>query len=195
MEIIDQFLITDPLQLMKLGIIDFHRLNGAWADSEQAIRCIFSWFDHLAVATCIVIPNYHNAPKRNDFPEWKHAGNHPEEGEEYWNWFNWNHEGGELNFSDSPDFWGNFEDGTEFWGDIGKVSASAFAGTQKQMGAHTLWISVLGYYGRDYKSSYQVLIEPLVSLRELWGKQCLPEYKSRVHQLSFNMKENHHAQR
>ena len=72
---------------------------------------------------------------------------------------------GDLHFSDSPDFHGRitFPDSPnrDFWGDIGKVSASTFIGSLKMMDANDLWISVL-----DERT--QVVIEPLVSIKELW---------------------------
>jgi len=160
MEIISQKLITDPLDIMSAPIIDFNRLNGVWECAADAVRTIFSWFDHMATITIVDIPDFHNAPERDDWPGWDHVGGHPELGRKYWNWFFWRHPRGKLKFSDSPDFYGGFGDGALFWGDIGKVSASAFAMTQKQLRAHDLWVSVLGGGIR------QVLIEPHIGP---WG--------------------------
>ena len=141
--------ITDMLDIVELDIIDFNRLNGVWANPADAMRTIFSWFNpenyhgyNVATITVADIPDFFDAPMRDDFPEWEHLGNHLETATAYWDWFYWRHPKGELILSDSPDFQGVFEDGYRFWGDIGKVSASAFAHTQKQLGANDLWISI-----------------------------------------------------
>jgi len=143
-KIISKKLITTPFDLMNESFIDFNRLNGCFKSPAEAIRNIFSWFDHRATMTIVDIFIFHDAPKRNDFPGWNHIGNHSSLGKLYWNWFFLNHPDGELHFGDSPDFYGNFADGQMFWGDIGRVSASAFALTQKGMGIGDLWISILG---------------------------------------------------
>lgn len=158
MEIIRQFVIKDEMDLMSLNIIDWNRLNGCWYSPDEAVVTITSWFRGHALATECVIHNFKDAPEaEKPFPGWDHVGGHESEGMLYWNWFYWNHPGGVLKFSDSPDFYGKFEDGERFWGDIGKVSASAFAMSQKMMRAHDLWISDL-YNGRH------VLIEPMIDI-------------------------------
>ena len=167
MEIISQKLITDPFDIIDAGIIDLHRLNGHWKTSGDALRTIFSWFDRKATLTVAHIPTFHDAPERNDWPGWVHVGNHSAYGKLYWNWFFWNHPGGELHFSDSPDFFGNFPKGESFWGDIGIVSASAFALTQKGMRLGDLWISVLD------DGTRQVLIEPHYSILETYGEMIM----------------------
>ena len=173
MEIIEQKLITSPLDIIGLDIIDFHRLNGVWTNSRQAIETIFSWFNNLAIFTKIRIHNFNDAPIRDDWPGWDHVGSHSEIGQKYWNWFFWNHPSGKLYFSDSPDFYGEFPEGSRFFGDIGLVSASAFAFTQKQLRAHDLWITISGN-GKE-----QILIEPLIDISKLFSSTF--PYKGRNH--------------
>jgi len=146
---------------LEAEIIDFNRLNAVWKNSGDALKTIFSWFDNVATITKVRIPDFHDAPIRDDWPEWKNIGNHPQIGKAYWNWFFLHHERGELNFSDAPDFYGEFEGGGMFWGDIGKVSASTFAMTQKGMSAGDLWISLLEDGG------LQVVIECHINIVEI----------------------------
>ena len=84
---------------------------------------------------------------------------------------------GSLTLSDSPDFQGTLtgitKDGERtpgFWGDIGTVSASAFAMTIKQMGAHDLWISVLS-------STTQIVLEPFVSFSDMFASMFTLDQK------------------
>jgi hypothetical protein len=55
---------------------------------------------------------------------------------------------------------------SHFWGDIGKVSAQIFALTQKELGAHDLWISVVDEHT-------QIIIEPFVNLRDRWASMLM----------------------
>lgn len=142
--ILSSKLITTPFDILEADIIDFNRLNGIFANSSEALQSIFSWLDRLAVITSIYIPDYYNAPIREDWPGWEHCGNHTKYGQSYWNWFFLEHPKATLTFSDSPDFYGTFESGNLFWGDIGKVSASTFARIQKGMDKHDVWITVNG---------------------------------------------------
>jgi len=160
MEIITQKLITSPFEILEADIIDFNRLNGVWNNSGDALKTIFSWFDHSATITKVRIPDFHEAPVRDDWPGWDHIGHHAEIGQAYWNWFHL-HKKGTLNFSDAPDFYGVFEGGGMFWGDVGKVSASTFAMTQKGMSAGDLWISLLE------DGNLQVIIECHINIVEI----------------------------
>ena len=162
------------MDVLSLDIIDFNRLNGHWSNSADALKTIFSWFDGMAVVTVAELQNYIKAPGRDDWPGWDHVGSHEDVGKSYWNWFWWNHPKGELYFSDAPDFYGKFEDGSRFWGDVGRVSASTFAYTQKMLRKHDLWISLLG------DGSRQVLIEPLVDINKLFSE--LVPYERRLAQ-------------
>ena len=164
MEVIRQFTISSAIDLLGLDIIDFNRLNGVWKDPGEAMNTILSWFDGVAIATEVKVHDYFNAPMRDDFPGWKHIGTHEKIGRYYWNWFWWHHENGNLYFSDAPDFYGNLEDGSRFWGDIGKISASAFARTQKQMRDHDIWVTLKG------DGSRQVVIEPKINILEKYGE-------------------------
>jgi hypothetical protein len=171
MGIIKQKLITSTEDILEANIIDFNRLNGCWDSPVGALQTILSWFRNAATIAYFQIEDFYDAPEREDWPGWKHIGNHPELGRKYWNWFFWKHSNGQLWFSDSPDFGGilpSDDSGRRnwFWGDIGKVSASAFARVQKQMSDGDIWISVLG----DGKQ--HVVIEPHYSISDLWGKIC-----------------------
>jgi hypothetical protein len=144
-EIQKQTLITDPMIILEADIIDFNRLNGVWNNSADALKTIFSWFDQTATLTIVKVADFRDAPSRGDWPGWKHPA-------------------GRLVFSDEPDFYGQLEnDGPMFWGDIGKVSASTFAMTQKGLGPQRLWISLLG------DGSKQVIIESLLDISNFVG--------------------------
>ncbi len=149
--------------LWELDFIRFQGgLNGYWRNPEEAMDTIASWFVGRAVYSIVDVGDgFYTAPERTDFPDWKHVGNHVKVGKQYWNWFHQcSGADEELHFSDSPDFWGRLGSNS-FWGDIGRVSASALAFTQKQMGEHDLWISILD-------TSHQLVIETQKSLRDLW---------------------------
>ncbi len=156
MTMIKQFQIKNRQDIERLEIIDFDRLNGYWQYRDQAMDTIFSWFKHQALVTIFEIEDYEDLPQRDDFPEWDHVGSHDIEAKTYWNWFRVAHPDAELKLSDSPDFYGTFGNGNRFFGDFGKVSASAFAYTQKQMREHDLWISVF--------SRRHVVIEPMFNI-------------------------------
>lgn len=147
MEIISQKMIKDPFDILELNIIDFNRLNGSWNNQGDALKTIFSWFKNTAMVTRIKVDDFRNAPVLDNWPGWEHAGYHEKIGQLYWNWFYCNHPGGEIHFSDSPDFWGLMPpyEGkrARIHGDIGKVSASAFSFSQKFMRINDIWISVL----------------------------------------------------
>lgn len=154
--------ITTPYDILELDIIDFNRLNGVFRDTREALETVFSWFNNTAVVTDAIIDDFFDAPKRIDWPGWDHCGNHPEIGELYWNWFFWKGLG-TIQFSDSPDFHGTIGDKL-FFGDIGKVSASTFALTQKGMGSHDLWISILDN-GRRH-----IIVETQIDISEEVGR-------------------------
>jgi len=144
MGIIEQKLFTSELDIMKLNIIDWNRLNGSWRNPAEALRTISSWFVGNAAYT-ILRADLTEFPERSDWPGWKHAGRHERLGRLYWNAF-YDSDMGTITFADEPDFSGmlifpGYE--RHFWGDIGKVSAQCFAMTQKCMREGDLWISVL----------------------------------------------------
>ena len=163
MTITEQFLIQNKRDLERLGIIDWHRLNGHWQYIEQAQDTILSWFENVAIASRITIEGYFDAPERDDFPDWHHIGGHEREAKLFWNWFHFAHKNGQLYLDDAPDFDGKFENGCRFWGDFGQVSASTFAYRQKQMRSHELWISVF--------QDHHVVIEPQVDIKAAHAKQ------------------------
>jgi len=145
MDIVEQGFFTSELDIMKLNIFDWNRLNGSWRNPADALRTISSWFVRNAGYT-LAREDLTAFPERDDWPGWKHAGRHERLGRLYWNAFHAS-EMGMITFSDEPDFHGTLilGDGYEshFWGDVGKVSAQCFAMTQKCMRKGDLWISVL----------------------------------------------------
>ena len=163
MTITEQFLIKTKRDLERLNIIDWRRLNGKWQYIDEAQDTILSWFENVAIASRITIEGFHEAPERDDFPDWQHVGAHERDAKLFWNWFHFAHQNGELFLSDQPDFSGKFENGCRFWGDFGQVSASTFAYSQKQMRAHELWISVF--------QDHHVVIEPQVDIKAAHAKQ------------------------
>lgn len=184
--IIDQRMIYNSQDVLKLKIIDWNRLNGYWNNPAEALDAITSWFAGNAYYS-IIEHDIRAAPQRDDFPGWKHVGAHEEIGELFWNDFH-DRLNGKLTFSDSPDFYGELygEDGKVgnlFWGDIGQVSASAFAHTQKQLSAHDLWISVLS-------ETRQIIIEPLIDINSLYnGRFQMNLDNNAVDKLSFLARE------
>ncbi|MDQ3847610.1 MAG: hypothetical protein M3261_01485 [Thermoproteota archaeon] len=179
-------LITSIEDILEANIIDFNRLNGYWGSPVGALNTILSWFKDAATIAYMHFEDFHDAPERDDWPEWKHVGNHPELGRKYWNWFFWNFPKGELRFSDSPDFQGFFppDDAGHsawFWGDIGQVSASAFTRVQKLMNDGAIWISILGD-GRDH-----VVIQPHYNISDLWGKIITGEIEDEVESMQLKL--------
>jgi len=167
-EIIDgPKLIKSMRDIVNLNIIAWENLNGCWENALDAMETISSWFIDRAVVTQAKINDFDNAPPSDKPFAWSHTGNHVPIGEKYHNWFDWVHPKDELHFSDSPDFYGRMGEAL-FWGDIGRVSASTFAMTQKGMGKGDIWISLL----RD--GSHQVIIEAQYSICEAYGAMIGP---------------------
>lgn len=165
MAIIEQGRIRSGRDLLRLGIIDWNRLNNYWDNADEASSAIASWLDGAAAMYGVIDHNLSDAPNRGDWPGWKHIGHHPEMGRMYWNYFYHNHKG-TLHFSDSPDFQGTlqFKDGSSarFWGDIGQVSASTFMHTIRMLNTNDIWVSVID-------SCTQIIIEPQISISRLWS--------------------------
>jgi hypothetical protein len=172
---IEHGLIRSEKDIMRLNIIDWKRHN-PWASPQAAMDTIFSWFN-LAAHYTIMDDDMDKYPARDDFPGWKHVGNHVLYAKSYWNWFQYHHgDYGELTFDDSPDFYGqfNFPDGVKrFWGDIGQCSCGAIARSQKQMDAGDLWISIR-------ESGTQIIIEPTISIRERFQSQFFEETDTHI---------------
>jgi hypothetical protein len=165
MKVLKKGRFESSIDLMKLNIIDWNRLNGFWDDPGKALESIASWFIGCATYTVIEY-DLRNVPDRDDFPGWDHVGHHENMGRLFWNDFFYHFPDGKLQFADAPDFYGSFPPDelgrrAPFWGDIGKISASGFTLTQKQMPAHSLWISVVSV-------NRQVLIEPLYDIQGLF---------------------------
>lgn len=183
MKLIEQKVITSQYDFVRLGIIDWNRLNGTSPNIAQAMQDISSWFIDTTAYT-IIEHDLSAAPKRDDFPEWHHIGNtHEGLARLFWNDFKYCYPEGELIFSDEPDFYGTMKDSAlkvpedrlfyetetmghaHFWGDIGQVSASAFALTAiRKMQKGDLWISLLS-------KNRQVIIEALDDLNKNFYRQ------------------------
>lgn len=164
MQLIEQGTFDSQRDVLKLGIIDWNRLNGYWPNMADALDTIGNSLIGRASYT-VVDTDLCSAPERDDWPGWKHAGRHAELGRLWWNTFRAQCPESELRFHDEPDFSGvfRFPELPEqwFWGDIGRVSASSFSLTMKKLNAHDLWISVLN-------EERQVIIEPFVSIKQAW---------------------------
>lgn len=162
--VIDRGEFTSENDLLKLPIVDWNRLINYWDNVYDATVSISSWLiasrAHYIIAEC----NMKSAPKREDWPGWKHIGCHPQIGQLYWNWFHWK-QVGTLHFSDSPDFHGVLNrpgmEKAQFYGDVGLVSAPTFMRSIKSLEAHDLWITIV-----DMET--QIIIEPLGSIRQMW---------------------------
>lgn len=177
MHMIEQGIFQSSYDILKLNIIDWNRLNGTWQHPGDAIRTISSWVIGRAGYT-IIEDDLHAYPERTDWPGWEHPGNHERLGRLYWNSF-YAAQTGVLRFSDAPDFYGTIETQNgvqQIWGDIGKVSAQAFAMTQKKMRVNDIWVSVLD-------DTHQVVIESLADNLNEWE------------QLLVHSAENQHIQK
>lgn len=161
-EILKQGLIKSEWDLIALDIVDWSRSYGFWRDPAEQMQAVSSWFMGKATYT-VLRYDMRAAPHRSDWPGWRHEGFHSLLGQLFWNTFHTFYKG-ELHFSDEPDFYGKIVGPQEihFWGDVQHVSAHALALTQKKMAAHDLWITVLD-------DRRLVIIEPFVSLREIWS--------------------------
>ena len=159
--------------ILSLDIIDLNHLNGYWANSAESINTIWSWATFNGrggfFASWIEPDNWDKYKwggcRRNDFPGWSHVGDHVSAGMDYWDWFmdTRQYDSDSLHFSDSPDFFGTL--GVKnFWGDIGKVSASAFAITLKQLDKGDLWITLVGGGERH------IVLEARYSPRKTWAE-------------------------
>lgn len=189
MKLLRQFPVRDQLDIVSLDIIDFNRLNGCFRNSAEAITTIFSWFNphnfsghKIATVTIIEVPDFFNAPQRDDWPGWEHSGRHVEVGRNYWNWFFLGQPKGELHLGDSPDFYGQLPNEHNFWGDIGKVSASTFAMVQKTLGANDLWISLLD------EGKTQVIIETHLDLGRAYSGQIFRQTNGEAGELAPSTK-------
>lgn len=161
-KVLEQGLIRDEYDILKLDIVDLGRRNGYWKNPADALRYLVTTLAgraYYSIKQCDLC----EAPARDDWPGWEHVGYHEEMGKLYWNWFHARYTG-ETSFSDSPDFFGHlrFEDGhtAQFWGDIGQVSLSGFAAALNQMSTHDIWISVLN-------EKKQISIE---ALEDFWDR-------------------------
>lgn len=171
--ILEQGLIRTEDDLTRLNFIDWNRSSYS-NNPAKTVRGIANW-TRKAMKYSIMRCDMHKSPKRDDFPDWKHAGCHEHLGLFYWNWFHHQFEASltkELHFFDSPDFSGSitFPDRMkiQFWGDIGKCSAFAFFESLLQMRPGDLWITI-----RD--SSVQVILEAQV---DFFAIDTLWQYKN-----------------
>ena len=166
--VIEHGVIESLDHLVDLDIIDWTRSHNWWHDSGQAIAALAPMFVGRAEYT-ILHPALDAAPLRDDFPAWRHAGDHVRVARLYWNWFHHRYKAtayqAHLTLSDMPDFSGSVKcpDGREirFWGDFGQVSPVCMLLTYRLLRAGDWWISV-----NEYE---QILIEPLVDVATLWG--------------------------
>lgn len=161
--VVDHGVIRSSGDLARLGIVDWHRYKPYWKSTQQAIESVGSRFVN-SFTFMVVEMDLRAFPKRDDFPGWRHVGNHETYGELYWNHFHYTFEG-DLHFDDTPDFFGTIihkdRNPSEygFWGDIGQVSPITFLETWRLLAPYTLWISVLN-------ETTQVIIQPLVEAPE-----------------------------
>lgn len=149
--------------ILKLNVVDWNRLINYWDNIDEAVEAISSCLIGIADYS-IIECDMNAAPQRDDWPGWNHVGTHEQMGYLFWNWFHWKKKG-IIHFSDSPDFSGKLilpnYPATKFYGDIGLVSAPTFIRTLKIMDANEIWITVVD-------SHTQIVIEPQVSIRQLW---------------------------
>jgi len=168
-------LITSEDDILSLDIINWGPTAiGGFRNVNEAVGTIASWFINTSHYTTVSV-DITKAPARSDFPGWGHRGDHPRIGELYWNWFH-AHYDGELYFSDSPDFRGVIRGGEKsirFRGDIGQVTATTMAVTQKHLSFGDIWISVVS-------EQKQVIIEPFVSLVQMYNDQMVSLIEGRL---------------
>lgn len=163
MAILEHGVFRSADDLVRLEIIDWHRLNGYWRHSGEALDSVSSWLIGTSHWSILRQPMRDDSYAPN-WPRWKHVGDHEYFGRLFWNHFHANYSG-ELILGDEPDFTGviRWKDdaSTYFCGDFGQVSASVFALMIRQLRAHDLWISVLD-------DTTQVVIERLVDMSALY---------------------------
>ena len=154
--------------ILSLDIVDLNRLNGYWSNPAECIDSMWSWLTMNGKGGFFaswVEPDTWGQHTREDFPEWKHVGNHVSVGIDYWAWFmsTRQNDSDSLSFSDSPDFYGDIGS-NHFWGDIGKCSPDVITRTVKQMQAGDLWISLVG------DGSLHIVLEARYSPMLEWSK-------------------------
>ncbi len=170
-EVIEQGEIRSTGDLVRLNIIDWNRFR-PWRDPWQAMERL-SWpLINTSLYQIIHTPLL-AYPERDDFPGWKHVGDHEEIGRLYWNLFYY-HFSGELHFGDCPDFWGegHNEDGStfRFWGDIGRVSPIGFYEALPNLGTCCIWTSVVD-------TSTLIHICPMIDLIRLTDPEYVAELR------------------
>lgn len=150
--IVDHGIIRDQNDFLKLDIVDWTRYHAHWKNPQACMKRVSAVFINQ-YAYKIIDLNLLAYPQRNDFPGWRHVGNHEEMGQLYWNHFHHDFPGSELYFHDSPDFGGviRYTDQRKdhypinefpFSGDIGRVSPIAIIDSMQGRANHCLWISV-----------------------------------------------------
>lgn len=156
--ILEQGIISSVGDFVRLNIVDWKRHKPCKSE-QQAMDVVSSWFVNRFAYTIAKVDLF-KYPERDDFPGWKHAGNHEEIGQMFWNHFKYCFDG-ELRFHDSPDFSGviyhrnSTPQEYPFYGDIGKVSPMAIRDIIDGLYPYTLWISVVDEHT-------QVILERLI---------------------------------
>jgi len=166
--IIKQAEIVTPNDFTDLEIVDWNRWR--YGGLASAMASLPRWL--ISCWYTVIEYDLGKEPLRDGF-DWGHYGApHHHLGHQYWSFFQRAFPGGEITFSDAPDFSGFFlsDDGVknEFIGDIGQVSASAFfLNALPHFHKGTLWITVHTNQQIIIESSYDIEM----AIRENVGRQ------------------------
>lgn len=144
---------------LRLHLVDWNRYKEYWTSPQHAMDIVSSWFIG-AYYYYILEVDLWAYPQRDDFPGWKHAGDHEEQGQLYWNHFHYLFDG-DLHFGDAPDFSGIIyreqpRKPLRIYGDFGQTSPIVMREATGYLHVpDTLWVSV-----QDAKRL--IVLEPLL---------------------------------
>jgi hypothetical protein len=187
--IVDHGFIRNAGDFLRLNLVDWARATRShWKSEQDAIDRIAPVFVNR-FGYKIVDLDLDAFPERDDFPGWKHVGNHEEIGRLYWNHFKHDFPDSDLHFHDSPDFSGiiRYTDQRKdhypynefyFYGDIGKVSPVAILDSMHAAVKNTLWITVVS-------EQRQIILEPTFDPTPTTLKitELLEPYETNFHML------------
>ena len=159
-------LITDFNDFVDLHIIDWSRGNSLWGNNPHRAMKVMESLVVGKMTAIIADVDITRAPRRTDWPNWQHAGDHETLAHSWWDtfYYRFGGTGSLMKLADAPDFGGELvfpEDNLRrgFWGDIGQASVGAFFDALRNTEAGDLWITIVN-------EQSQVVLESQLDLRE-----------------------------